>query len=95
NWLQRAGIDPFDFLRRYRGRIAYMHVRDQKGDRWTEALGEGDFDLSTFRDVLEEIGFKGDIAIELAHERDHKFVRSMGENFRLSYVNLERALMGK
>ena len=93
NWLQRAGIDPFEFLRRYRERIVYMHVRDQKGERWTEALGEGDFDLDAFRRTLREINFRGDLAIELAHERDHKFVRSMGENFKLSYRNLEMALM--
>ncbi|MGQ9515469.1 MAG: sugar phosphate isomerase/epimerase family protein [Thermoproteota archaeon] len=95
NWLLRAGIDPFEFLRRYRDRIVYMHVRDQRENRWTEALGEGDFDIPAFKKVLEEIEFRGDIAIELAHERDHKFVRSMGENFELSYRNLDRALRGK
>ncbi len=92
NWLLRAGIEPFDFLRRYKERIVYMHIRDQKGDRWTEALGEGDFNLPSFKNVLEEINFSGDIAIELAHEKNHKFVRSMGENFKLSCQNLKKVL---
>jgi len=92
NWLLRAGIDPFGFLRRYRDRIAFMHVRDERRGRWVEYLGEGDFDLAGFRDVIDEIRFSGDIAIELAHEADHKFARSMGEDFKLSYQNLRRAL---
>jgi sugar phosphate isomerase/epimerase len=94
NWLLRAGVEPFDFMRRYRGRIAYMHVRDQKGARWVEAIGEGDLDLASFRRALEDIDFRGDIGIELAHEGDHKFVRSMGENFGLSYRVLKGALAG-
>ncbi|MCK4244378.1 MAG: sugar phosphate isomerase/epimerase [Candidatus Omnitrophica bacterium] len=92
NWLLRAGIEPIDFLRRYKERIVYMHIRDQKGDRWTEALGDGDFNLSLFKETLEEINFRGDIAIELAHEKNHKFVRSMGENFKLSCQNLKKVL---
>ena len=92
NWLLRAGIDPFGFLRRYGDRIAFMHVRDERRGRWVEYLGEGDFDLVGFRDVIDEIRFSGDIAIELAHEANHKFTRSMGEDFKLSYQNLRRAL---
>ena len=92
NWLLRAGIDPFVFLRKYRDRIAFMHVRDEKQGRWVEYLGEGDFDLTEFGDVIDEIKFSGDMAIELAHEANHKFVRSMGVNFKLSYQNLRKAL---
>jgi sugar phosphate isomerase/epimerase len=92
NWLLRAGIDPFGFLRRYGDRISYMHVRDESRGRWVEALGEGDFDLFGFREVLQEIKFEGDIGIELAHEEGHKFVRSMGDDFKLSYQNLKKAL---
>ena len=92
NWLLRAGIDPFGFLRRYGDRIAYMHVRDESQGRWVEALGEGDFDLFEFKEVLREIKFEGDIGIELAHEEGHKFVRSMGDDFKLSYRNLKKAL---
>ena len=57
-----------------------------------ETRGEGDFDLLEFKEVLREIKFEGDIGIELAHEEGHKFVRSMGDNFRLSYQNLKKAL---
>jgi len=92
NWLLRAGIDPFGFLRRYRDRIAFMHVRDERQGRWVEYLGEGDFDLIEFKNVIDDIKFNGDMAIELAHEVDHKFARSMGEDFKLSYQNLRRAL---
>lgn len=93
NWLLRAGIDPFGFLLKYRERIAFMHVRDERQGRWVEFLGEGDFDLTEFRNVIDEIKFSGDMAIELAHEAGHKFVRSMGEDFKLSCQNLRKALL--
>lgn len=91
NWLRRAGIDPLDFLRRHAQRIVFLHIRDQKGDRWVEALGEGDTDFVALANVLDEIDFKGVACIELAHERDTRFTRTMGDNYALSCMNLRKA----
>ena len=91
NWLRRAGIEPNGFLRRYADRIIYLHLRDQLGDRWVEALGEGDQDWVELGRTLTDIGFEGYVGIELAHERDTDFTRSMGENFALSLNNLREA----
>jgi sugar phosphate isomerase/epimerase len=91
NWLRRAGVDPLDFLRRNAKRIVFLHIRDQKGDKWVEALGEGDTDYRALARVLDEIDFKGEATIELAHERGTVFTRSMGDNFALSCMNLRKA----
>ena len=91
NWLRRAGIEPNDFLRRYADRIIYLHLRDQLGDRWPEALGEGDQDWVELGRTLRDIGFDRYVGIELAHERDTQFTRTMGENFALSLRNLRDA----
>ncbi len=91
NWLRRAGVEPLDFLRRHADRIVYLHLRDQQGDRWVEALGDGDEDYVQLGRVLSEIGFTGKAAIELAHEPDTVFARSMGENFELSCRRLRAA----
>ena len=91
NWLRRAGVEPLDFLRRHADRIVYLHLRDQQGDRWVEALGDGDEDYVQLSRVLSEIGFTGKAAIELAHEPDTVFTRSMGENFKLSCERLRAA----
>ena len=91
NWLRRGGVEPLDFLRRHADRIVYLHLRDQQGDRWIEALGDGDEDYVQLGRVLNEIGFTGKAAIELAHEPDTVFSRSMGENFGLSCQRLRAA----
>jgi sugar phosphate isomerase/epimerase len=95
NWLRRGGIDALDFLRRHADRIVFMHLRDQKGERWTEAVGEGDEDYGALADVIDEIDFRGAVAIELAHEPDQEFSRPMGENFALSAAHLRRAFGGE
>jgi len=91
NWLRRAAVAPLDFLRRHADCIVYLHLRDQQGDSWVEALGDGDEDYVQLGRVLSEIGFTGKIGIELAHEPDTVFTRSMGENFALSCRHLRAA----
>ncbi len=91
NWLRRAGIEPNDFVRRHSDRIIYLHLRDQLVDRWVDALGEGDQDWVELGRTLHAIDFRGYVGIELAHERDTRFTRSMGENFALSLRNLRDA----
>jgi sugar phosphate isomerase/epimerase len=91
NWLRRAGVNALEFLRRHGPSIAFMHLRDQKGDRWVEALGDGDEDYGALAKVLDAIDFSGPLAIELAHEGDQQFTRTMGENFAVSCRNLRKA----
>ncbi|MGC9318701.1 MAG: sugar phosphate isomerase/epimerase family protein [Armatimonadota bacterium] len=91
NWLRRAGVDPLQFLRTYADRIVFLHLRDQAGELWPQALGEGDEDWEAVAAVLDEIDFSGWAAVELAHEREVELTRPMGENYRLSLQHLRRA----
>lgn len=67
DWLRAGGVDPLAFLREHGARVSMMHLRDYHtgGDR-TEALGEGDADYGELKRVLGEIGFDGDLVVELA-----------------------------
>lgn len=85
NWLVRAGVDPVWFIDTYGDRIVYLHLRDQHANgRWSEALGEGDTDFSAIAEALERAGFKGDAAVELAHESDFVPTRPLRESLRMS-----------
>ena len=85
NWLLRGGVEPVDFIRRYRGQIVFLHLRDQHADgRWPESLGEGDMDYAAIGEALREIGFDRDAVIELAHERDFELSRPLRESLKMS-----------
>lgn len=68
-WLERAGVDPVWFLKKYKKNIVFMHLRDQANNKWSETLGEGETDFAKIGDTIREIEFKGDVVIELAIER--------------------------
>jgi sugar phosphate isomerase/epimerase len=83
NWLIRGGVDPVDFINTYGDKIVYMHIRDQTKDgTWTEAVGEGVTDFPAIARALEEINFKGEVAIELASHVPPK--KEMRENWKAS-----------
>lgn len=85
NWLVRAGVEPVDFIRRFRDRIVFLHLRDQGADgRWSEALGEGVMDYPAIAAALREIGFRGDCVIELAHEWPYTTTRPLRETLKIS-----------
>jgi sugar phosphate isomerase/epimerase len=93
NWLIRARVDPVDFIGRYGSRIVYAHLRDQKADgKWCEAMGEGTTDSAAIAAAFRKAGFHGDVAIELAHERDFQPTRSYGESFAMSRRYVQRVM---
>jgi len=93
NWLIRAGVDPVDFITRYGARIVYAHLRDQKADgKWCEAMGEGTTDYAAIAAAFRKAQFHGDVAIELAHERDFEPTRSYGESFAISRKYVRRVM---
>lgn len=93
NWLVRGGVDPAQFLRQYRDKIVFLHLRDQRKDgRWSEALGEGDTDYGAIAKALQEIPFQGHAVIELAHERDFKPTRPLRESLKMSREFVRRVL---
>ncbi len=93
DWLINAGVDPIDFLRRHRSRIVYAHLRDRDAKGvWTEALGEGVVDFAGVARTLREIGFSGQLAIELAHPRGFQLTRPLRESLRISREHVRRVM---
>lgn len=85
NWLLRAGMDPVEFLKKYKEQICFLHLRDQYADgRWSEALGEGDVDFAEIGNTIKEIDFHGDVIIELAFENDFEPTRPLKESLKMS-----------
>ena len=93
-WLFRAKVDPADFIRRHAGQIVYAHLRNEKADgKWPETLEEGVIDFAGIAKALRDTNFSGDLAIELAHERDFQPTRPYGESIKLSRAYV-RQVMG-
>lgn len=85
NWLQRAGVDPVQFILDFGDRIVFMHLRDQSSDgRWSESMGEGNTDFSAIAKALRKIRFEGDLVVELAHENDFEPTRPIRESLHMS-----------
>jgi len=93
NWLVRAGVDPVDFIRRHADHIVFMHLRDQNADgTWSEAMGEGVTDFAAIGQELHKINYAGDMAIELAHERNFQRTRSLRESLKMSREFVQRTM---
>jgi sugar phosphate isomerase/epimerase len=93
NWLVRAGVDPVDFIRRHSAHIVFMHLRDQKADgTWSEAMGEGVTNFTAVGKELHKMGYSGDMAIELAHERNFARTRPLRESLKMSREYVRRTM---
>jgi sugar phosphate isomerase/epimerase len=93
NWLVRGGVDPVRFIRTYRDRIVFLHIRDQKADgKWSEAVGEGDMDYAAIGQALHAVGFSGDAVIELAHEGNFKPTRPLRDSLKMSRAFVKKTL---
>ncbi len=69
NWLIRGGVDPVWFINKYGDRMVYLHIRDQdENGNWTKSVGEGVTDFQSIARALENSGFQGRAAVELAFE---------------------------
>ncbi len=89
-WLERAGVNPTGFLKKFKKNIVFMHLRDQANNKWTEALGEGDTDFAAIGNTIREIQFNGDIVIELAIDRGTFPTRPVKELLKTSREYLKK-----
>ena len=53
-WVLRGGGSPAEVVRRFAHRIAYLHVKDTRGDEWLE-VGQGDMDFDHLLPVLRSL----------------------------------------
>jgi inosose dehydratase len=64
--LVAAGSDPVELIRRYAGRIGYVHLKDLRADPFAFLpLGEGDLDFPAILDALRGAGYEGWLTVEL------------------------------
>jgi len=92
-WVTRARIDPVDFIRRHADRLVFLHLRDETdAHTWPEAMGEGDMDYGAIGKALQEAGFSGDAAVELAHERDLELTRPLKDSLKMSREYVRQTL---
>jgi sugar phosphate isomerase/epimerase len=93
DWLVAGGVDPVDFIQRYKDKIIFAHLRDRKSDgKWPEAMGEGDLDYAAYGRALRAIGFSGDLVIELAHPGNFKLTRPLRESLKMSRQYVRRVM---
>jgi sugar phosphate isomerase/epimerase len=93
DWLRVGNIDPEGFLREHASRLVMLHVRDYHlGGERTEALGEGDADYRRLGRLLEEIGFTGELVVELAIPSGRQPTRPLEELLRISRAHLRETL---
>lgn len=84
-WLFRAKVDPVDFIRRRGRQMVFAHLRNEKADgKWPEDLTEGVIDYQAIGKALHEADFRGDLVIELAHEKGFRPTRPLGQSIGLS-----------
>jgi inosose dehydratase len=62
--LQAGGGDPVEYVRRYRDRIPYVHIKDIDADGGFVPLGTGVLDVAGVVNALRETGFDGWLTVE-------------------------------
>ena len=68
-------------------------LRDRKSDgKWPEAMGEGNLDYSAYGRALRDVGFSGDLVIELAHPGNFKLTRPLRESLKMSREYVRRVM---
>jgi sugar phosphate isomerase/epimerase len=59
-----AGVDTVAFIRRFASRIYAVHLKDHIGNV-SVGIGRGEIDLSAIIAALREVGYPGDLTVEL------------------------------
>ena len=88
-WVQYAGIDPVQYIKKYSGRCPLLHIKDMKdmvGKKYTE-IGKGIIDIRGITEVAADIG-----AEWLIVEQDECEGFAL-DSVRISYENLKRILL--
>ena len=85
DWLFQAKVDVPTFLKTYADKIVYMHLRDHLWTGvWPEALGEGIMDFGAISRQLKQLGFAGDMTVELAFPAGFTPTRPIRESLKMS-----------
>jgi sugar phosphate isomerase/epimerase len=86
-WLQYGGASPAAWIRRYRGRVPLVHLKDMvvvQGRPIDAEIGEGNLDWAEILAACRDAGTEWLVVEQDAPRRDPM------ESVAISYVNLER-----
>lgn len=61
----RSGLNPFDILESLGNSIVHCHLSDNIPEKDCIPVGKGGFDFEKFTQILKNIGYKGNIILEL------------------------------
>jgi inosose dehydratase len=84
HWVYRGKQDPLELLRAAGQRIAGLHIRNSVNGVWSESLGGGDVDYAPVAKLLQQIRYKGLLAVELAYEKETRPSRPLEEDLKIS-----------
>lgn len=91
DWLFQAKVDVPTFLKTYADKIVYMHLRDHLWTGvWSEAVGEGIMDFGAIARQLKQLGFAGDMTVELAFHAGFTPTRPIRESLKISRQVLKK-----
>jgi inosose dehydratase len=93
DWVKRGGQDPMTLLKECAPRLGSLHVRSARNGVWMEEFGDGDVDYREIAAFLKEIGFQGDIFVELAYEKQTVVTRSVEENLKRSLEYAQKVFL--
>ena len=90
HWVFRGGQEPMEILKEAGQRIASLHLRNSVNKVWSESLGDGDVDYRAVAKFLQQIKYKGYLAVELAYEKETNPARPLEEDLKISREYAEK-----
>jgi hexulose-6-phosphate isomerase len=82
------GYDPREEFAAYGERVGSVHIKDRVVDGGTVPLGTGDADLPAVFECLRQVGYEGDLVMQVARDADGDEVR-WAEHNRAMILELE------
>jgi inosose dehydratase len=74
HWVYRGAghsqVALFDVVKLYGKRVVELHLRQSKGNVWSEAFGDGDIDYRALRKALDALGVNPLLVLEQGPERE-------------------------
>lgn len=85
-WIKRGGLDPVEYLSKWKGRAPLLHIKDMEAgeEQFFAEIGEGILDFPAIANVAEEIGVQWMI-VEQDQTRRDPFT-----SLQISYNNLKK-----
>jgi inosose dehydratase len=90
HWVWRGKQDPLELLKLVGSRLVSMHIRNSVNNVWGESLGDGDVDYAAVTKLLQQMKYKGLLAVELAYEKDTKPSRGLEDDLKISREYAEK-----